>query len=390
MNLLAFQRELYLSERKKFTLIIALTLLPIASFMLLVFFISFSPVFSRMENIVEKIFHEMKPLHHLEVSVLESVMPPNDFLIHGLEIEKKYWEEAKKKVDDAFIETLEKEPNPIGRKQLDQMRTLWESAKKQGDDIFKGKSPGHFDNEMSIAMETFDSDIYKLSGAVRKIFHDKEKLINQNYQRIKALKIWGIGFTFLAIFLGVVFGVAGSIWLTRDRKKMIDLSMYDSLTGIYNRHSLEKELSVLQKNRIRFSPPCFSILMIDIDNFKHVNDTYGHDAGDAVLKKYALTTKQMIRDKDVFGRFGGEEFLLLLPETQKNEAISMAERIRIGVQEVAFELPNNSGIINITVSIGVTVYSDAKEDIKVAIKKADTALYEAKNNGRNQVVFMSE
>ena len=117
--------------------------------------------------------------------------------------------------------------------------------------------------------------------------------------------------------------------------------------------------------------------MIDIDYFKNVNDTYGHDVGDLVLKELCSVIENLIRETDIFGRWGGEEFLLILPKTNKDEAISMATRIKNIIEEHKFDY-----IPQITVSIGVSVYNES-----IILKDVDYALYKAKSTGRNRVEY---
>ena len=159
-------------------------------------------------------------------------------------------------------------------------------------------------------------------------------------------------------------------------KKLHSLATKDSLTGVYNRYSLNKEIDTNIKKYERYAD-IFSLLMIDIDYFKNVNDTYGHDVGDLVLKELCSVIENLIRETDIFGRWGGEEFLLILPKTNKDEAISMATRIKNIIEEHKFDY-----IPQITVSIGVSVYNK-----NIILKDVDDALYKAKNTGRNRVEY---
>lgn len=159
-------------------------------------------------------------------------------------------------------------------------------------------------------------------------------------------------------------------------KKLHSLATKDSLTGVYNRYSLNKEIDTNIKKYERYAD-IFSLLMIDIDYFKNVNDTYGHDVGDLVLKEICSVIENLIRETDIFGRWGGEEFLLILPKTNKDEAISMATRIKNIIEEHKFDY-----IPQITVSIGVSVYNK-----NIILKDVDDALYKAKSTGRNRVEY---
>ena len=163
-------------------------------------------------------------------------------------------------------------------------------------------------------------------------------------------------------------------------KKLHTLATRDTLTGVYNRYSLNKEIDINIKKYERYED-IFSLLMLDIDHFKNVNDTYGHDVGDLVLKKLCSVIENLIRETDVFGRWGGEEFLLILPKTNKDEAISIATRIKNIIEEHKFEY-----IPQVTVSIGVSVYNQSIKK-EIFLKDVDDALYKAKSTGRNRVEY---
>jgi len=162
-----------------------------------------------------------------------------------------------------------------------------------------------------------------------------------------------------------------------------DSSLRDGMTGLYNRRFLEEyvEKAASQSSR---SKTGYAILMIDIDYFKMVNDTYGHDAGDMIIRGLADTLKENIRESDLAIRFGGEEFLILLYNPTKEGAIEVAEKIRTTFSQKSFSLSGES--VKKTISIGIAHFPEHAEAIWKAIKFADIALYEAKNQGRNRVI----
>jgi len=156
-------------------------------------------------------------------------------------------------------------------------------------------------------------------------------------------------------------------------------AIYDSLTGIFNRAETERRLKeLIDKNQ------SFSLMMLDIDFFKKINDTYGHQGGDYALKKFVEGVKKFLREGDIFGRVGGEEFVIILPNTKIVEALKIAQKIRKYFENNSFEY--HSTPIHFTVSIGVTSYKKGDDIIEV-IKRADDALYEAKRRGRNRVEY---
>lgn len=163
------------------------------------------------------------------------------------------------------------------------------------------------------------------------------------------------------------------------KKELESLSMIDQLTKIYNRRKLDEVLFHEFNRAIRYEKP-MSVMLIDIDFFKKINDTYGHQIGDEVLQNVAQIFKDHIRSTDYVGRYGGEEFMIICPETQKDAALILAQKLRQIIEEYPFKV-----VKSVTVSIGVSEYAP---ELSVAdvIEKADKALYKAKAQGRNQVL----
>lgn len=158
------------------------------------------------------------------------------------------------------------------------------------------------------------------------------------------------------------------------------LASTDSLTQILNRRAFaDKARSELERARRYGNKIC--LLMIDIDRFKNFNDRYGHDIGDRVLYRFACETRKMIRDSDIFARIGGEEFAILMPETNEDDAFLFAERLRNHVAEL--ELKIKEQVCRFTVSIGLIQIPNKTKTIKAALKEADKFLYKAKKSGRN-------
>lgn len=164
----------------------------------------------------------------------------------------------------------------------------------------------------------------------------------------------------------------------------IELAVTDGLTGLHNRRYLDTHLQTLVE-RARNRGRELSLLITDIDKFKTINDTHGHDAGDDVLREFAQRLRQNVRGMDLACRFGGEEFVIVMPDTSAQMAAEVAERVRESVEEIAFSASDIK--LDVTTSVGVaTLNRNSDEDMKMLLKKADTALYEAKNGGRNKVV----
>src|SRR6476620_7009814 len=172
--------------------------------------------------------------------------------------------------------------------------------------------------------------------------------------------------------------------LSEMNDKLLRISLTDGLTGVDNRRSLEQRLHEMFEHSLRLHEP-ISVVMCDIDHFKMVNDTYGHAAGDEVLKQFASILSQEAREIDRVGRYGGEEFLLLLPGTVLDAAVTFAERLRHAVDSHTFSY--EGGTLKRTVSFGVASWPHPKiKGREAMLKAADDALYVAKESGRNRVV----
>ena len=167
-------------------------------------------------------------------------------------------------------------------------------------------------------------------------------------------------------------------------EKLKENAIYDALTGCYNKKEILEFLENYLSSYIRYKKSPFSVLMFDIDHFKKINDTYGHLAGDFVLKELARLVKSLMRKSDLCGRFGGEEFIIILPETKLVGAMRFANRLRESVEKHKFIFNNIQ--IPVTISIGITSagFSDSVESL---LSRVDDALYEAKRKGRNRVEY---
>ncbi|MFB6285187.1 MAG: diguanylate cyclase [Candidatus Bipolaricaulia bacterium] len=176
--------------------------------------------------------------------------------------------------------------------------------------------------------------------------------------------------------------VAIAIENARLYSDLQELSQTDALTGLHNRRGLT-ELGRRELERARRFNHALSVLMFDLDRFKAVNDTHGHGVGDSVLVGIADRCRGKLRDVDILGRYGGEEFVALLPETDLGQASEVAERLRQEVGRQPFE--TEAGTLSVTISVGVAAWSSDIDDLDELLAHADGALYEAKASGRNRV-----
>lgn len=202
------------------------------------------------------------------------------------------------------------------------------------------------------------------------------------------------------LFLIVVLFVLIGYWVYSMRKQFTFLlqenerlryeMQFDGLTGLLNRTTFETELGRLMglltrsgnHQRRRSALSSLTLFFIDVDHFKSVNDTYGHQVGDEVLQRVAHTIKQTLRDSDHIGRWGGEEIVVALPNVCADDAVTVAEKVRQAVKVLAF----NESDLYVTVSIGVAC-TQAQTDRASLVRAADQAVYYAKDRGRDQVVY---
>ncbi len=168
-------------------------------------------------------------------------------------------------------------------------------------------------------------------------------------------------------------------------KQTIELAVTDPLTGLSNRRYLDNHLSTLFNRSMARGRP-LSVLITDIDRFKQVNDTYGHDAGDDVLREFARRIRSTVRGADLACRYGGEEFVVVMPDTSPEVAAAVAERLRSVVETVPFLLKSTGEELNVTASFGISSRISSILTPGQLMKQADLALYEAKTGGRNRVV----
>jgi two-component system cell cycle response regulator len=177
-----------------------------------------------------------------------------------------------------------------------------------------------------------------------------------------------------------------SDYLRNRLERSVELALTDSLTGLFNRHYMESHLRTLVQDASRHQRPV-ALLIADIDLFKAVNDTYGHDAGDTVLRDFALRLRRSTRATDLACRLGGEEFVVLMPDTSASRAFQIGERLRASIASEPFEV--NGRQVRITASIGVAVVDSLCDTPEQIFKRADTALYAAKREGRNRVMVQA-
>jgi diguanylate cyclase (GGDEF)-like protein len=233
----------------------------------------------------------------------------------------------------------------------------------------KGADPTMSIREMLLSRETLENDIAELSVAVL------------------------VTISLATSWISLAFAVPLVTLLQRSsrHKQLVNASRIDSKTGLLNPGTWEREASSEIARAIRTRTP-LAVALVDVDHFKMVNDTYGHVAGDAALKTIAQTFKAFLREYDLAGRFGGEEFVLLLPQTTPAAAYRIAQRMRehIAATPILASDDPEAPPLRLTVSIGVAALSDRGDQITDLLAAADTALYRAKAAGRDQVWMVTD
>ena len=174
-------------------------------------------------------------------------------------------------------------------------------------------------------------------------------------------------------------------YLRDSVQNSIEMAITDPLTGLHNRRYLESHIGTLAEQAASRGKP-LALMILDIDFFKSVNDTYGHDAGDDVLREFATRIRKSIRGIDLAARYGGEEFVIVMPETDLHVAGIIAERLRRSIASEPFSIEKGTKRIEVTISVGISMLEEKNEPVADVLKRADQALYRAKHDGRNRVV----
>jgi len=234
----------------------------------------------------------------------------------------------------------------LGRTIVRPLKTLGQEARRIAAGDLDVRIPVHGNNEVSYLTQVFNHMVASLRQGQADISLAHEALIEKN-------------------------------------RELHELSITDSLTGLFNRKQLMDLFDLELSRTLRYGTH-FSVLIADIDHFKRINDTYGHLAGDAVLRRVADTLRQTVRECDHVGRYGGEEFLVILPNTESDKAMDVARRIRYEISQIRFH--NDGNELSLTISVGLSQCTDADDSAETVLSRADAALYQAKEGGRNRVI----
>ena len=422
----------HLSLRMRFGLGLCAVLLPFLLTAAVGQFYLLPRLLEPFEDVIREYTEEMEPVEQLQKSLLMAAMPVNDYLIHGEVEERERFAQLRQRVERAFEDasperfTLEQERDLIGS-----ARWEWEQALRLGEQLLRLPEPVG-NAAAARTMKRFDAHIDQAVAQLEEahgIFH---RVIDEDRAQARTARH---GATFLTVGAFVLaFGISllvsvllarrllkgfdvlrsaaerlssgdrsaravldrkdelGQLTrvfnimadkLERDQQTLENMATHDGLTCLYNHRMFHTLLEEELARAKRFNHPV-SLLMLDIDHFKHVNDTHGHQAGDAILKGLSDLLVRQARAIDRVCRYGGEEITLILPETDVNGAINIAERLRTAVEQEPFDV-GSGRTIHITVSIGAASYPAHATSGEALVSAADTAMYAAKQGGRNRV-----
>ena len=269
-------------------------------------------------------------------------------------------------------------------------QVLYQAARKQGDlpsaltylEKYMVADKGYLDDVSAKALAYQVVKQQVLSGRMQLDALNKQNQILQLQQALDRKAVENSRLYIVLLLMALCFIVLWIFRLKRSQLRFMWLSRLDSLTGICNRkHFIEEaEQALLQASRAR--QPA-ALVIIDLDHFKQINDTYGHGVGDHVLKQAVAACRPRLGPRDVFGRLGGEEFAVLLPDCPGEQALVRAERLRAAIGALS---PIEDGELVVTASLGVALTANVGYDVSELLVRADHALYRAKSEGRNRVV----
>jgi len=419
----------HISIRARFLLGMGLMLLPLALLGTGSFYVV-RMTSEALTHMVEETIEELPRITHLKSLMMMAQMPPNDFLISGNASEQNTFNYFVRQIDRALYD-LDNAPFGSDREQTlaTQVRDNWREAVAKAEQIFTHTdihAPG-----IDALMHGFDATVGKgislVSQLEREGYRELEMQLAsaQRGRRnmLQLLAILGCSGMLIAAISGLLltrsvlrplqvlrqgaekigrgdlqqqidlqrkdeFGQlaeafnAMALNLDRSQATLREMAIRDGLTGLLNRREFHQRLDG-EIERVLRRQTDLSLVMIDIDHFKAVNDTHGHLTGDEVLREVATTISSALRTMDILARYGGEEFIIITPEPQAGAEV-MAERIRQAVAEKTF-MSKTGCDLRVTVSLGVASLPDNAGTATALLSRADEALYEAKQRGRNRV-----
>ena len=419
------------SLRQRFILTAAMMLVPLA-ILVVVQYSVFNNTITHLNNVIEHSSLELTGIKQLQHVMHMAVMAPNDYLVHGEVIERENYATSSSKVTmtiNGMLKVMAQHPDELDL--LQQVNQFWRQVDQKAHNILATTNPVG-NKAMAKEMELLDTASGQAILVLEQMFNIVTQEIAEESEDAEYLSIIMtaliIGGTTLSalLILWLNRALANAVvkpicclknaanrvgegdfssclsWPRQDEigelSQSFDamtkylgkvhaelelLACQDGLTGILNRREFDRLFPIEFSRAVRYKHN-LSLIMIDLDHFKEVNDKHGHVTGDTVLQIFATLVKKTIRDIDRFARFGGEEFVLILPEADREGACVLAERIRALVEGTNFGEPDGEPV-RITISAGIANYPEHGASEKEIIDAADKVLYQAKHGGRNRV-----
>ena len=421
-----------ISLRTRFALGLGAVLLPFLVAAALGQFYLLPRLVEPLEDIVRELSEEMYPVTRLQTALFQVAMPVNDYLVHGDADERRQFAQLRQRVERAFEEA------PPERYTLAEERALiraaraeWDQALPLGEQLLRLSDP--VGNAAAARdMERFDAHIDRAVSMLDEAHHHFHQVLDQDRAQAGVSRSRILGATFAAFVLAGAVSLFTGVALARsvtdpvdtlrqgaarlaegklshrvdihrhdelgelaaafnamarrieaDQAALAELASRDGLTGLYNHRTFYVLLGDELARAKRFQRPV-SLLLLDIDHFKRVNDTHGHLAGDAALRELCELLRREARAVDRVCRYGGEEITLILPETDIEAAVRLAERLRAAVEAQPFDVGTGAPP-HMTVSIGAASWPAHADNAQALVAAADAALYAAKRGGRNRV-----
>lgn len=410
------------------------TIIMLAPLVLLSFFskLLFTETINEFDRVVIKIETQMNSIMRLNNLIQKAPMPANDYLIHGDKKEIINFEILARQINNSFHAANSIEySDPRVYQMLAQSKNEWVDARQKANKILAIKNPQRNSVEAEM-MEQMDFQFDHITQILDKVFTIIEGDIKTSHAIAHTVKQRIQMYVIIILLAGLIASIATAYLMSQfilkplykikegalrlssgdmssrincyrndelgeladvfnymadmleeDQKVLHQQAVRDELTGLFNRREFQRRLDEEMSRTLRYQHP-LSMMMMDIDHFKNINDTYGHPAGDRVLREIAHRLTNIVRPMDVVMRYGGEEFTVLLPETGIDDARAMAERIRIFMETHEITLDTRHSVTP-TMSIGVAEFYTEAMSASEFLSKADAALYTAKHNGRNQV-----
>ncbi len=425
-----------LSLRIRLSIAFAIAILPFAALFLYADLRYYRPLANQFSLLASEVEAHFAAVTRLQLALSRSAMPPNDYLIHGGEEERQRFMIATKEVDDAFAALANsiRNAHPFEADKLSSLRQRWAIASNLGTTLLNWPVNDRHSQAAVETMQFFDAEIDHLADESDLLLaHVRSDLRNAWHKAVSrhedlAHTVGLAAMLAAALTLAMVVYVSRSILkplklleagalrfssggldhriglrrtdefgklastmdemanqLGSRQRDLLDAAAHDALTGLWNRRFFDRQLDIEIEHALN-EATSLSLLMLDLDNFKLVNDSHGHQAGDVILKTVADRLRHVIRHADYPVRYGGDEFAVLMPGTSAEEAAVIAERVRVHISELPIRVPQAT--LTVTVSIGVAGDLPNQPHRSYGpslLTRADQALYSAKHRGSNRV-----